>query len=53
MSYASAKNFCKSLDRRSHLAEIMNQEIQKVIEGVKDFDSHYNWWLGGSDRSKV
>ena len=53
MSYASAQNYCKSLDGRAHLVEIRTQEIQTFVRGLKDLQSHTYWWLGGSDQAKV
>ena len=53
MDYATAKAYCKSLDKSAHLAEIRTQQIQKFVEDMKDLKSHNDWWLGGSDRLKV
>ena len=53
MSHASAKAYCKSLDRRAHLAEIRTQEIQNLVVGLRDFKSYSYWWLGVSDLFKV
>ena len=53
MNYASAKNYCKSLDRRAHLAEIRTQEIEKFVENLNDLKSHGYWVLGGTDNLKV
>ena len=47
MSYASAKAYCKDLDRRAHLAEIRNQEIQELIEDLLDWQTYSFFWLGG------
>ena len=53
MSYASAKDYCKSLDQRAHLAEIRTQEIQEFVEDLEDLQSHPDWWLGGIDKVQV
>ena len=45
MSYASAQAYCKDLDRRAHLAEIWNQEIQELIEDLLDWQSYSFFWL--------
>ena len=53
MVYASAQDYCKSLDGRAHLAEIRTQEIQEFLDGLEDLQSYRNWWLGGNDEEKV
>ena len=53
MSQANATAYCKSLDKRAHLAEIKTQEIQTIIEGLEHFQSHDWWWLGGNDKAQV
>ena len=53
MSYDNARNYCKSLDRRAHLAEIRNQEIQEFVQNLKDLKTHSYWVLGGRDSLKV
>ena len=53
MDQASAQAYCKILDRRAHLAEIKAQEIQTFVAGLPDLQSHWGWWLGGSDQAKV
>ena len=53
MSYASAKAYCKSLDKRAHLVEIRTQDIQQFVEGLEDLKSHTFWWLGGDDQAEV
>ena len=53
MTHANAKAYCKSLDRRAHLAELRTQEIQSFVVGLKDFQRHVWWWLGGNDKAKV
>ena len=45
MTYASAQNYCKSLDQRAHLVEIRNLEIQEFIRNI-DLSSHKYWWTG-------
>ena len=47
MSYDSAQAYCKDLDRRAHLAEIRNQEIQELIEDLLDWQTYSFFWLGG------
>ena len=53
MSHAGAQDYCKSLDKRAHLAEIKTQEVQEFVGGLADLQSHHSWWLGGSDQAKV
>ena len=53
MSYASAKEYCKSLDKRAHLCEVLTKEIRQFVEDLEDMKSYIYWWLGGSDRLKV
>ena len=53
MSYASAKNYCESLDERAHLAEIKTKEIQKYVERLEHINSADWWWLGGTKQVSV
>ena len=53
MSQADAQDYCKSLDKRAHLAEIKTQEIQTFVVGLPDLQSHPYWWLGGNDQATV
>ena len=52
INHTSAQNYCKSLDKRAHLAEIRTQEIQTFLEGLENLQSNH-WWLGGNDQAKV
>ena len=52
MNYFDAKNFCKSLDIRSHLVEIRSQEIQNFVENL-DLSSNGQWWIGALDQQEV
>ena len=52
MNYFDAKNFCKSLDIRSHLVEIRSQEIQTFVETL-DLSSNGHWWIGATDQQEV
>ena len=45
MTYFKAKKFCQSMDKRAHLVEIRNLEIQEFI-GNMDLSSHKYWWTG-------
>jgi len=53
MVYASAQDYCKSLDGRAHLVEIRTQEIQEFLVGLEDLQSFHWWWLGGNDQALV
>ena len=52
MKYSDAKNFCKSLNIRSHLVEIRSQEIQTFVETL-DLSSNGHWWIGATDQQEV
>ena len=52
MSYDQAKKFCQLLDKRAHLLEIRNHEIQEFI-GKLDLSSTRYWWMGATDLQKV
>ena len=51
-SHDLAKNFCQSLDKRAHLLEIRNYEIQEFIAKF-DLSSTRYWWIGATDLQKV
>ena len=54
MDQASAKAYCKSLDKQAHLAELRTQEIQEFVTGLNGFQTNGNhWWLGGSNQVKL
>ena len=55
MSYASAKAYCKSFDRRAHLVEIKTRQIQTFVAGLRALQSHSwpYWWLGASKQATV
>ena len=52
MSHDQAKKFCQLLDKRAHLLEIRNHEIQEFI-GKLDLSSTSYWWIGATDLEKV
>ena len=52
MSQDQAKKFCQLLDKRAHLLEIRNHEIQEFI-GKFDLSSTRYWWIGATDLQKV
>ena len=59
-SMKEADNYCQSLDKRAHLAEIRTQEIMSFISSQsKDLmlsgsiESYNTWWIGGTDLQKV
>ena len=52
MSRDYAKKFCQSLDKRAHLLEIRNHDIQAFI-GKLDLSSAIHWWIGATDLQKV
>ena len=52
MSHDDAEKFCKSLDDRSHLIEIYDLEIQKIVESI-DVPSYHRFWIGATDRKEV
>ena len=52
MSHDDAEKFCKSLDDRSHLIEIYDLEIQKIVESI-DVPSYHRFWIGATDQKEV